>query len=195
MSDKLKMTACRVHEFGPPEIIRTEQIVRPVPGEGEVLIKVKAAGVGPWDGWIRSGKSALPQPLPLTLGSDLAGIGRACRSCSSRIRAALGFTEIIPLQTTQCPGTLGSLIFGTAFLHRQTISSIGAAGGCGCCCGIGFCLARRLFRLRCRRGIRSAFSFAEIIPFQTTKRSCLLCRLIFDAAFLRCERIGWCNGK
>jgi NADPH:quinone reductase-like Zn-dependent oxidoreductase len=30
-------------------------------------------GVGPWDGWIRAGKSALPQPLPLTLGSDLAG--------------------------------------------------------------------------------------------------------------------------
>src|SRR6185369_2458489 len=32
-----------------------------------------AAGVGPWDGWIRAGKSALPQPLPLTLGSDLSG--------------------------------------------------------------------------------------------------------------------------
>ncbi|MGH8527782.1 MAG: NADP-dependent oxidoreductase, partial [Gammaproteobacteria bacterium] len=34
---------------------------------------VKAAGVGPWDALIRSGKSALPQPLPLTLGSDLSG--------------------------------------------------------------------------------------------------------------------------
>ena len=39
----------------------------------EVLVKVEAAGVGPWDGWIRAGKSALPQPLPLTLGSDLSG--------------------------------------------------------------------------------------------------------------------------
>jgi NADPH:quinone reductase-like Zn-dependent oxidoreductase len=29
--------------------------------------------VGPWDGWIRAGKSALPQPLPLTLGADLSG--------------------------------------------------------------------------------------------------------------------------
>lgn len=74
MSIRTEMTACRVHEFGPPEVIRTELVERPVPGEGEVLIKVKAAGVGPWDGWIRSGKSALPQPLPLTLGSDLAGI-------------------------------------------------------------------------------------------------------------------------
>jgi len=34
---------------------------------------VEAAGVGPWDGWIRAGKSALPQPLPLTPGSDLSG--------------------------------------------------------------------------------------------------------------------------
>jgi NADPH:quinone reductase-like Zn-dependent oxidoreductase len=36
-------------------------------------VDVHAAGVGPWDGWIRAGKSALPQPLPLTLGSDLSG--------------------------------------------------------------------------------------------------------------------------
>jgi NADPH:quinone reductase-like Zn-dependent oxidoreductase len=67
------MMAWRVHEFGPPDTMQLEQIPRPDPGPGEVLVKVSAAGVGPWDGWIRSGKSALPQPLPLTLGSDLAG--------------------------------------------------------------------------------------------------------------------------
>jgi NADPH:quinone reductase-like Zn-dependent oxidoreductase len=39
-----------------------------------VLVRIKAAGVGPWDAWIRSGRSALPQPLPLTLGSDFAGV-------------------------------------------------------------------------------------------------------------------------
>lgn len=67
------MMAWRVHEFGPPEIMKFERISRPEPGPGEVLVKVEAAGVGPWDGWIRAGKSALPQPLPLTLGSDLSG--------------------------------------------------------------------------------------------------------------------------
>ncbi|HMF58785.1 MAG TPA: NADP-dependent oxidoreductase [Vicinamibacterales bacterium] len=53
--------------------MRFEQVLRPTPGHGEVLLRVEAAGVGPWDAWIRAGKSALPQPLPLTPGSDLSG--------------------------------------------------------------------------------------------------------------------------
>ena len=68
------MKACRVHRFGPPEAIVIEEVPVPVPAAGEVLVRVAAAGVGPWDGWIRAGKSVLPQPLPLTLGSDLAGV-------------------------------------------------------------------------------------------------------------------------
>ncbi|PZM08854.1 quinone oxidoreductase [Rhizobium tubonense] len=71
------MKAYRVHEFGGPEVIRAEDIDRPAPGANEVLVKVHAAGVGPWDGWIRAGHSALPQPLPLTLGSDLSGVVEA----------------------------------------------------------------------------------------------------------------------
>ena len=67
------MRAARVHAFGPPEAITIDRLPFPTPGEGEVLVRVAAAGVGPWDGWIRAGKSVLPQPLPLTLGSDLSG--------------------------------------------------------------------------------------------------------------------------
>ena len=67
------MMAWRVHEYGPPNVMKFERIPRPAPGRGEVLVKVKAAGVGPWDGWIRAGQGAQPEPLPLTLGSDLAG--------------------------------------------------------------------------------------------------------------------------
>jgi NADPH:quinone reductase-like Zn-dependent oxidoreductase len=68
------MTAARVHQFGGPGAIVLEEIPVPAPAAGEVLVKVDAAGVGPWDSWIRAGKSALPQPLPLTLGSDLSGV-------------------------------------------------------------------------------------------------------------------------
>lgn len=68
------MFAMRVRTFGGPEVIVAERIAIPAPREGEVLVDVAAAGVGPWDAWIRSGRSVLPQPLPLTLGSDVAGI-------------------------------------------------------------------------------------------------------------------------
>lgn len=67
------MHAWRVHQFGPPEVMHFEVVPRSVPGPGEVLVRIHAAGVGPWVGWIRAGRSALPQPLPLTLGSDLSG--------------------------------------------------------------------------------------------------------------------------
>ena len=39
-----------------------------------MLVRVEVAGVGAWDAWIRAGKSVLPQPLPLTLGSDISGV-------------------------------------------------------------------------------------------------------------------------
>jgi NADPH:quinone reductase-like Zn-dependent oxidoreductase len=67
------MQAWRVHQFGPPSVLELERVLRPDPDRGEVLVKVAAAGVGPWDAWIRAGNSALPQPLPLTPGSDLSG--------------------------------------------------------------------------------------------------------------------------
>lgn len=68
------MTAMRVHEYGPPEAISAETVDVPRPAAGEILVQVRAAGVGPWDSWIRSGRSVLPQPLPLTLGSDVSGV-------------------------------------------------------------------------------------------------------------------------
>jgi NADPH:quinone reductase-like Zn-dependent oxidoreductase len=70
------MKAARVHRFGPPEVIAIEEIATPKRedlDDNEVLVAVKAASVGPWDGWVRAGKSVLPQPLPLTPGSDLSG--------------------------------------------------------------------------------------------------------------------------
>jgi NADPH:quinone reductase-like Zn-dependent oxidoreductase len=68
------MQAIRVHSFGGIDSLVVEDVPRPTPGDGEVLLRVKAAGVGPWDAWIRSGRSVIHQPLPLTLGSDVAGI-------------------------------------------------------------------------------------------------------------------------
>jgi NADPH:quinone reductase-like Zn-dependent oxidoreductase len=68
------MKAARIHQFGPPDIISLDEVPRPVPSTNEVLVRVAAAGVGPWDAWIREGKSVVTVPLPVTLGSDISGI-------------------------------------------------------------------------------------------------------------------------
>ena len=68
------MKAVRIHRFGPPEVISLDDVPKPEPGRGEVVVRVNAAGIGPWDALIRRGESVLEQPLPLTLGSDLSGV-------------------------------------------------------------------------------------------------------------------------
>lgn len=71
------MRAIRVHRYGPPEELVEEQVARPEPDGGGVLVRVQAAGVGPWDAWTRAGRSAVPQALPLIPGSDVSGIAVA----------------------------------------------------------------------------------------------------------------------
>ena len=57
-----------------PSVIENDDVPQPIPAAGQLLVRVKAAGVGPWDALVREGKSALKQPLPLILGSELSGI-------------------------------------------------------------------------------------------------------------------------
>jgi NADPH:quinone reductase-like Zn-dependent oxidoreductase len=71
------MRAVRIHRFGPPAVIVIDDIQRPGPESGEVLVRVSATGVGPWDALIREGKSKVSPPPPLTLGSDLSGVVEA----------------------------------------------------------------------------------------------------------------------
>jgi NADPH:quinone reductase-like Zn-dependent oxidoreductase len=67
------MKAARVLRFGPPNVITIDDLPQPEPSTGQLLVRVKAAGVGDWDALIREGKVTL-QPLPLILGSELSGI-------------------------------------------------------------------------------------------------------------------------
>jgi len=71
------MKAARIHHYGPPEVIVLEDVPCPMPGSRELLVRVIAGGVGPWDALIREGKSEVSPPLPLTLGSDLSGVVEA----------------------------------------------------------------------------------------------------------------------
>ena len=72
MNDSMHMRALIVDSANAP--LRLASIQRPVPGAGQVLVRIAASGVNPLDGKIRSGQAAhARQPLPAVLGIDLAG--------------------------------------------------------------------------------------------------------------------------
>jgi NADPH:quinone reductase-like Zn-dependent oxidoreductase len=68
------ITAARIRQLGPPQIIALDRVEMPEPQDLQVLVRVHAAGVGPWDALIRTGKSGLPLTPPLTLGAEISGV-------------------------------------------------------------------------------------------------------------------------
>ena len=68
------MKAVQVHQFGGPEVLQLQEIPTPKPGPGQVLVRVHAAGVNPYDTYMRNGTYAIKPPLPYTPGSDAAGV-------------------------------------------------------------------------------------------------------------------------
>lgn len=79
------MKAVRMHSYGTPEVLVMEELPRPVPKEGELLIRVCAAGINPLDWKVRTGmvKGWLQHHLPLTPGWELSGIVEAVGGDSS----------------------------------------------------------------------------------------------------------------
>src|SRR2546430_7354292 len=65
------MKAIRVHAPGGPDALRYEDIERPTPGPGQVLVKIEGAGVNFIDVYQRTGHYKVP--LPVTLGQEAAG--------------------------------------------------------------------------------------------------------------------------
>ncbi|MEM9442498.1 MAG: NADPH:quinone reductase [Pseudomonadota bacterium] len=68
------MKAIRAHAFGGPEVLQLDEVDDPKPGEGEVVIDVRAAGVNPADTYMRGGAYAIVPDLPYTPGGDAAGV-------------------------------------------------------------------------------------------------------------------------
>ncbi len=80
------MKAIRAREFGGPEVLRLEEVPDPKPDSGQVLVRVKAAGVNPVDTYIRSGAYAKKPNLPYTPGTDAGGVVEAVGANVKRIR-------------------------------------------------------------------------------------------------------------
>jgi NADPH:quinone reductase-like Zn-dependent oxidoreductase len=68
--------AVRFSEYGDLDVLRVDDVPRPDPGPGEVLVQVKAAGINPGEAKIREGAlhERFPATFPSGQGSDLAGI-------------------------------------------------------------------------------------------------------------------------
>jgi NADPH2:quinone reductase len=157
---EVPMKAIRVESFGPPEVMHVADVLEPVPGPGQVVVTVKAAGVNPVDTYIRSGLYRPDLKLPYTPGSDGAGVIKAIgegvkhRSVGQRVyvSGALSGTyaqEALceELQTHPLPDNIsfgqGAAIgvpYGAAFralfqrahaLPGETVLVHGASGGVG----------------------------------------------------------------
>lgn len=67
------MKAIRVHEFGGPAVLKLEDVPDPKAGPGDVVVRVRAAGVNPVDAYIVTGTYPRKPALPYTPGQDGAG--------------------------------------------------------------------------------------------------------------------------
>src|SRR5579863_8311891 len=80
------MKAIQVHEFGGPEVLKLDEIPTPQPAAGQILVRVHAAGVNPYDTYMRNGTYAIKPPLPYTPGSDAAGTVEAVGSGVAKLK-------------------------------------------------------------------------------------------------------------
>ncbi len=153
------MRAVRCNAFGAPESLVVEDIASPVPGAGEVLIDVKAAGVNFPDSLIIQNKYQVKPPLPFTPGGELAGIVRAVGPGVTQVavgQSVIAFTlwgafaeqalvpqdKLIPMPEAMPYEIAGSFLmtYGTCYhaLHDraqvkagETVLVLGAGGGIG----------------------------------------------------------------
>ena len=70
------MKAVRIHGYGEADVLAYEDAPRPTPDEGEVLIRVYATTVNPFDCWVHRGyvDSYFHYTFPLVMGTDVAGV-------------------------------------------------------------------------------------------------------------------------
>jgi NADPH2:quinone reductase len=154
------MKAIRVHEFGSPEVLKLEEVPTPKPTDGQVLVRVHAAGVNPYDTLMRAGTYAIKPQLPYTPGSDAAGTVEAVGPGVTKVKpgdrvytartltgAYAEYTLCLEEQVNRLPDKISFeqgagvwVPYGTAYhaLHHfakaragETVLVHGASGGVG----------------------------------------------------------------
>ena len=80
------MKAAYIKQPGPADTIIYGDLPDPTPGEGEVLVRMKAVAVNPIDTYIRGGLVKAALPSPFVIGSDLAGVVEKCGPKASHFK-------------------------------------------------------------------------------------------------------------
>ena len=111
------MKAICVRKTGGPDVLVLEELPDPVPGEGQVVVRIHAAGVNPVDVYIRSAAQGRNPSLPYVPGLDGAGVieavGPGVPGCAPGDRVYLSGTAPLPLNGTYAERTLCT----TAHVH------------------------------------------------------------------------------
>jgi NADPH2:quinone reductase len=157
------MKAIRVSEFGGPDVLKLQDVPDPKPDSGQVLVRVKAAGVNPVDTYIRSGAYARKPNLPYTPGTDAAGVvesvgpgvkrfksgdrvyanGTITGACAELALCEESRVHPLPSKTSFAQGAALGVPYGTAYralFQRgrakagETMLVHGASGGVGIAC-------------------------------------------------------------
>lgn len=88
------MKAVRLSRFGEPDVLEVVQIPKPIPGDGQILVRVEAAGVNYFEALMRADRYAVTPALPLLLGVEVAGVVEAA---GRGVESAIGTRVAIPL--------------------------------------------------------------------------------------------------
>jgi NADPH:quinone reductase len=102
------MKAIVVREFGGPEQLKLEEVPDPVPQSGQVLVRVHAAGVNPYDTYMLTGNYATRPSLPYTPGADGAGVVE---------QTGQGVTLVKPGDRVYLGGTVAHRSYGAYAQH------------------------------------------------------------------------------
>ena len=153
------MRAAQFSEFGGLEALRLEEVADPVPGPGEILIKVTAVGLNFFDTLMLRNKYQVTPPLPFSPGAEVAGtveqlgegvnefgVGQrvvafiGCNGCREKVVTKAKNAVLIPDGVSDEVAAGIPITYGTA-LHafkdraalkpKETVAVLGAAGGAG----------------------------------------------------------------
>ncbi len=100
------MKAVTFEAFGGPEVLRVRDLPDPVPGAGEVVVRVRACGVNHLDLDLRAGTSRIPLRLPHLLGMEVAGEVAAVGPGASEHRPGQRVLVVRAVTCGSCPACL-----------------------------------------------------------------------------------------